>query len=436
MQKYIIFVFFFINFFLALKMPKKPNNIPTPLANSTPTKLSKFPSTTSSSTISELTTNTNTNTSNSNTQAMLQHQKSNTSLTSGIASGSGGSSTTTAQRESLAIGSDYRLNIEKQSRHLPSPLKKRLSSTGSNLIQQQQQPQRYGTSMPQQTDYSALSPDIYNNYLGARGGCGRDSKSTILSEEFDDILTITTDTEKNESDIVIVDYHDVNDRQSVVDYNNLLKPPSQPPAKTSLINRFLRNVTQKKILESSIRRNNFFAHKLKNEQKLFTGNLYVKGARPRNLELIDDLNAEIAMEIEMSGINSPRKELTSLDADLPGDLSRFELGIGEISIDVFAGVQLHILRDESEQLMKVFKLYTGYSKEGYMTPVLVLLTDKTLYVTDLVRNRLCSKFILTYKDLDVILVSFKGIYEKVSKYFLTLEHFSDGSLWKHCVTFE
>lgn len=409
-------------------MPKKSNshNIPTPLANSTPTKFSKFP-TTSSSTISELTTNTNT--SNSNTPAMLQHQKSNTSLTSGIASGSGNSSSTTttpagvagqqSSRESLAIGADYRTSLDKQSRHLPSPLKKRLSTTGSNLIQQQQ-PQRYGTSAPasqqQQlsggTDYSAISPDIYNNYMmGARGGCGRDSKSTILSEEFDDILTITTDTERNESDIVIVDYHDVSDRQScsAADYNNLLKPPSQPPAKTSLINRFLRNVTQKKILETSIRRNNFFAHKLKNEQKLFTGNLYVKGAKPRNLELIDDLNAEIAMEIEMSGVNSPRKELTNLDADLPGDLSRFELGIGEISIDVFAGVKLQILRDENEQLMKVFKLYTGYSKEGYMTPVLVFLTDKTLYVTDLVRNRLCSKFVLAYKDLDVILVSFKEL---------------------------
>lgn len=290
---------------------------------------------------------------------------------------------------------------------MPSPLKKRLSGAGSNLIQQQEQPQRYGTSVPHQSDYSSaiVSPDVYNNYTGARGGCGRDSKSTILSEEFDDILTITTDTERNESDIVIVDYHDVNDRQAAADYNNLLKPPSQPPAKTSLINRFLRNVTQKKILETSIRRNNFFAHKLKTEQKLFTGNLYVKGAKPRNLELIEDLNAEIAMEIEMSGVNSPRKELTSLDADLPGDLSRFELGIGEISIDVFADVHLHILRDESEQLMKVFKLYTGYSKEGYMTPVLVLLTDQTLYVADLVRNRLCSKFVLAYKDLDVILVS-------------------------------
>lgn len=40
-----------------------------------------------------------------------------------------------------------------------------------------------------------------------------------------------------------------------------------------------------------------------------------------------------------------------------------------------------------------------------MTPVLVFLTDKTLYVTDLVRNRLCNKFVLPYSELDIILVN-------------------------------
>lgn len=53
---------------------------------------------------------------------------------------------------------------------------------------------------------------------------------------------------------------------------------------------------------------------------------------------------------------------------------------------------------------QVFKLYTGYNLQGLMTPVLVFLTDKTLYVTDLVRNRLCNKFVLPYTELDVILV--------------------------------
>ncbi|XP_022215874.2 uncharacterized protein LOC111069940 [Drosophila obscura] len=277
-------------------------------------------------------------------------------------------------------------NTDRHSRHLPSPLKK----PGQPMLLTRCYDQQ------QLHNRSLYSP---NSYLAARGsggpgGSGRDSKSTILSEEYDDILTITTtdttnDKRSMDSDLVIVDY---------VDYAHLLKP-SAPATKTSLINRFLRNVTQKKILETSIRKNNFFADKLRNEQRL-----YVKGARPKNYELIDDLNAEIAMEIEMCGTNSPRRELAvSLDTDTES-VSSFELGIGEISIDFFHGKSLLNLRDSNEQLLKVFKLYTGYSSEGIMTPVLVLLTDRTLYVADLDRDCLCAKFVLAYKDLDVILM--------------------------------
>ncbi|TDG46963.1 hypothetical protein AWZ03_006667 [Drosophila navojoa] len=335
----------------------------------------KLPTTQSSSTISELSSISN-NT-NSNSTSCTKPQTPNTNNVHGLMLG----------------------NVERQSRHLPSPLKKRSG-----------QPPRYGEPPLQQQQQSMHSRSLHSpsSYLGsarggAVGGSGRDSKSTMLSEEFDDILTITTTTDtanerpSTESDLVIVDYNDV-------DYAHLLKPPV-PPAKTSLINRFLRNVTQKKILESSIRKNDFFADKLRSEHKHLGSNLYVRGVRPKNYELIDDLNAEIAMEIEMSGANSPRRELAvGMDLDLPGDVSRFDLGIGEISIDIFNGKHLPLLREPNEQLLKVFKLYTGYSREGFMTPVLVLLTDKTLYVTDLVRNCLCAKFVLAYKDLDVILM--------------------------------
>lgn len=270
-----------------------------------------------------------------------------------------------------------------QNRHLPSPMKRRNGSGGTLATA------RY--------DRARMSPDLFNLY-----GTGRDSKNTLFSEEFDDILTITTDADKNESDIVILDYPESTPEKQDSAHSstqNLLKPP-----KSSLINRFLRNVTQKKIIETSIRRNNFFADKIKNEQKLFAGNLYLKGVKPRNPELIEDLNAEIAMEIEMSGVNSPRRELVGAEAGMAGDISRFELGIGEISVEIFNGNCLHLLREENEVLLKVFKLYTGYSREGYMTPVLVFLTDRTLYVTDLVRNRLCNKFVLAYSELDVILM--------------------------------
>ncbi|XP_030374051.1 uncharacterized protein LOC115623711 [Scaptodrosophila lebanonensis] len=379
--------------YFALKMSKPAAGTPDQ-PQPTVTPHCKLPTTHSSSTISELSSISNTNT-NSNSCSLPKPQ---------------------INVNGLALG-----NVERQSRHLPSPLKKR-GSVGNV-----QQPQRYGlahnsggshNNSEQQHSRSLHSPDLFHGsvgYLGAREGSGRDSKSTILSEEFDDILTITTTTDTgidkqtinttDGSDLVILDYPDMCDSRQSLDYAQLLKPPAAPAAKTSLINRFLRNVTQKKILESSIRKNNFFADKLRSEQKLLASHLYVRGARPKNYELIDDLNAEIAMEIEMSGANSPRRELAvGMDTDLPGDISRFELGIGEISIDIFNGKSLPILREPNEHLLKVFKLYTGYSCEGFMTPVLVLLTDKTLYVADLVRNCLCAKFVLAYKDLDVILM--------------------------------
>uniref|UniRef100_A0A1B0GIF4 PH domain-containing protein n=2 Tax=Lutzomyia longipalpis TaxID=7200 RepID=A0A1B0GIF4_LUTLO len=253
------------------------------------------------------------------------------------------------------------------SRHLASPVRKKSLTT--------RPPER-----------ARMSPDLFNS--------GRESKNTILSDEFDDILTITTDaSDRNDSDMVIVDYPDVTipDRPELSDF---FKPAT---SKTSLINRFLRHVTQKKILDATIKRNQFFLSKMSAEKKVCK-NLYVKGVKPRNQELIADLNAEIALEIEMSGYRQGRRERCELSR------LHMDVGVGEISVEIFNGNCLHILRHESEILMKVFKLYTGYNRDGHMTPVLVFLTDKTLYVTDLVRNRLCNKFVLPYSELDVILM--------------------------------
>uniref|UniRef100_A0A6B2EHW4 Putative pleckstrin similarity domain protein n=1 Tax=Phlebotomus kandelakii TaxID=1109342 RepID=A0A6B2EHW4_9DIPT len=253
------------------------------------------------------------------------------------------------------------------SRHLASPVRKKSLTT-------------------RPTERPKMSPDLFNS--------GRESKNSLLSEEFDDILTITTDaSDKNDSDMVIVDYPDVTipDRPELSDF---FKPAT---SKTSLINRFLRHVTQKKILDATIKRNQFFLSKMSAEKKV-CGNLYVKGVKPRNQDLIEDLNAEIALEIEMSGYRQGRRERCELSR------LHMDVGVGEVSVEIFNGNCLHILRNESELLLKVFKLYTGYSRDGHMTPVLVFLTDKTLYVTDLVRNRLCNKFVLPYSELDVILM--------------------------------
>ncbi|XP_058824988.1 uncharacterized protein LOC131685345 isoform X2 [Topomyia yanbarensis] len=307
-----------------------------------------------------------------------------------------------------------------KNRHLCSPMRKK--SLTSRL-----EPSR-----------ARMNPDLFNlGGLPPLAGRHLNADRQLLSDEFDDILTVTTsatnDTDKDSSDIVILDYPSTSSTPTPQpDVIEMLpeRVPFFPPgsrrhnpmtastsststSKSSLINRFLRNVTQKKILEATIKQNSFFQSKLSTERKLFD-NLVPKGVQSLNRDLIEDLNAEIAMEIELSSsaCQLDRIQLNDSHVGQGGyGLSladvKFDgggVGVGEIPVEIFNGNRLHIFRNENEVLMKVFKLYNGYSREGYMTPVLVFLTDKTLYVTDQVRNRLCNKFVLPYSELDVILV--------------------------------
>ncbi|XP_053667643.1 uncharacterized protein LOC128717992 [Anopheles marshallii] len=336
----------------------------------------------------------------------------------------------------------------KSNRHLSSPLKNRSLTT---------------TARP-----SRMSPDLFN--LGVAPPLGLTGRNINqinpqLAEEFEDILTVTTTTTATESLIESVEQRQQIDKKSIVeddivilDYpatsgtssstvltpvtpqsDDFMRPanratsyqrPRHNPmtsstassastaSKSSLINRFLRNVTQKKILEATIKQNPFFQSKLNGERKLFE-NLCPRGpVRTINRELVEDLNAEIAMEIELSSsaCQLDRIQLNDTYAQsategvIPFALGgvKFDgggIGVGELPVELFsAGPRLSIYRNDSEVLMKVFKLFNGYSREGYMTPVLVFLTDRTLYVTDQVRNRLCNKFVLPYAELDVILV--------------------------------
>lgn len=303
---------------------------------------------------------------------------------------------------------DIRMNnagaITKKSKHLSSPLRNKR----------------------ERINQTRMSPDLFNRDFLGSGSIASRNTSSLLSEDFDDILTITTEntgkTNDDSNDIVIVDYSDVKNEMecSTASVNSYyLKLPSimtssttSTASKTSLINRFLRNVTQKKILEASFKRNNFFQAKLKNETKLFGGNLFVKGVKATDDSLIKALNDEIDMEIEM-GCNSLdyEEEVFTKYATTANEIevkTTFEKGIGELKTEHLDIGSLKLFRDQSETLMKAFKLYTGYSNEGHMTPVLVLLTDKTLYVIDMVRNKLCNKFVLPYSELDVILMGPMG----------------------------
>lgn len=275
---------------------------------------------------------------------------------------------------------DIKMSNGKKSKHLSSPMRKKC----------------------ERVNQPRMSPDLFNH----------DCVGSTLSEDFDDILTVTTDATFDNNDIVIVDYADVKSdmENNPCASSYYLKLPSimtssttSTSSKTSLINRFLRNVTQKKILEASIKRNNFFQAKLKNEKKLFGGNLYVKGVKPKDDELIKHLNAEIDMEVEM-GCNS----LDFEEENVKSMCSEIDAGIGELRTELFDPQGLQLFRDPSETLMRAFKLYTGYSSDGVICAVLVFLTDKTIYVVELLRNKLSNKFVLPYAELDVILMGPMG----------------------------
>ncbi|XP_055373937.1 uncharacterized protein LOC129607182 [Condylostylus longicornis] len=185
-----------------------------------------------------------------------------------------------------------------------------------------------------------------------------------------------------------------------VSINGLLKA-----SQSALINRFLHDVSKNKIIETSIRNNMIFARKMR-QYSTFGESLYIKGIKTLNYDLIEDLNAKIESEMSCSNFNFDDLVITNKNdvSKRLFDISRFQLGIGEVPAEIFDGSCQHLLNDKNESIMKVFKLYAGYSKEGFMTPVLVFLTDKALYVRDLVENRLCNKYILKYSELDVILI--------------------------------
>lgn len=280
---------------------------------------------------------------------------------------------------------------------------------------------------PRKNSKSKMTPDLFN-----RDAFMSNSPilplSNALSQEFDDIFNTISPNDKMATvdDIVIVDYSDVkNDIENNQNSNNnsYLKLPSlmtssTSSSKSSLINRFLRNVTQKKILEATIKKNSFFQSKLKNEARLFSGDLFVKGVKVKDEDFVKNLNDEIDMEVEM-GCNSLDFEEEAMNKSSPsnrssvcsegggGDLN-YDRGIGEMRIDLFRRRNLKLFRDESETMMKAFKLYTGYSNDGIMCAVLAVLTDTTIYIVELVRNELCNKFVLPYAELDVILMGPMG----------------------------
>lgn len=284
-----------------------------------------------------------------------------------------------------------------KTKHLASPMRRK--SSASNF------------------DRTNLSPDLF---CAQKNINVNHNPMILLSEEFDDLLTITTtsnsppvsvltsptssmsaapipstsaaaiastsgmnvphvemEIESSENDMEIVDYSTAVKEAEIIAAqlkyadrrNQYLRPPS---SKSSLINRFLRNVTQKKINDITVKKNIIMSNKYKQQPKLFSS-LYVKPNKPIEVikkAIMDSFSAEIAQEIEAHHAQIALSK-TSLDEDDVEEAAaaesikveeEFGVGVGEISIDLFDITQLHILRDEREKLIKVINAFDDDEK--------------------------------------------------------------------------
>ncbi|XP_056631113.1 uncharacterized protein LOC130441444 [Diorhabda sublineata] len=151
-------------------------------------------------------------------------------------------------------------------------------------------------------------------------------------------------------------------------------------SKTSLINRFLKNVTLKKMVDAKIQ------YRQKNSRRVV--NLYVKGVKqvPKCDEIDQYLEKEIAV-----GRNNVKNYMDSLDKKM----------VVQFRKDIF--------RNRLEKLHRVFHVRSAYTTDGESRPLLVILTDITLYiVSSKPTGTLTNHFVLPYTDLDTILIGPQG----------------------------
>lgn len=241
----------------------------------------------------------------------------------------------------------YKVQQSNKTRHLPSPIK----------------------SSKYQQATNRMSPDLFNlahsQYITKK-----------LNENFNDILTVKASDDTPE--ITVTSMTESMSSNCTSTYSNSIRHSNSErkrfQAKPSTIT----------------------------DKKSFADPLYTP-TKTVDPDIIKNLNEEIAMEIRTA---SPRKVLTT-DGD---NGLNCNLGIGELEAGLFrnSSIKQNIFISQTEYLCKAFKLYMAYSKDGQMTPVLVFLSSKAMYITEMVENKLSKRYVLPYAELDVILLGPSG----------------------------
>ncbi|XP_033224094.1 uncharacterized protein LOC117177479 isoform X2 [Belonocnema kinseyi] len=205
------------------------------------------------------------------------------------------------------------------------------------------------------------------------------SKKSIASSDWSDADSVTTcDSEERKSNRHLASPLKKRNMTAILSGENskLLVPPPlrQAPSKTSLLNRFLRSITERKFENKKTKKPKF-------------NSLYIKCDKLDNdsfKEFNDSLEKEIKESVEVGRENSSGEKIS------------FKLK------EVF---KRSIYRDKTEELYKVYKVRSSYMTNGESKPMLALLTDKTLYLTSSKTDHSYrNQFVIPYNELDVIMI--------------------------------
>lgn len=194
-----------------------------------------------------------------------------------------------------------------------------------------------------------------------------------------------------------------------------LRPSS---SKSSLINRFLRNVTMKKMLDIKLQR------KLKNSKKLIDP--YLKGVK-----LERDVNKTLDKEIEEE-IQKGReaKQNTNAQGKSNKEFKYLEGLKNEMLLSRNLGrLRNDILRNKSEKIIKIFPVFSAYTTSGESRPLFLIIADSTLYIASYnMTNSYCNHFVLPYMELNTVIIGPNSQTIHISNYDNDMQFiFSTGS---------
>ncbi|CAH0694526.1 unnamed protein product [Spodoptera exigua] len=179
--------------------------------------------------------------------------------------------------------------------------------------------------------------------------------------------------------------------------------------KSALLNRYLKNVCQRKDLELKIKNNKFFQFKLRME-KHFPSIIFPM----KEVSDTFHVSAErMSRLIDKEVIENKRLSVRLLTADEPSYFDSFE---DNVAIECNEKLRLQIFSYPNETLNRMMKVKSPYNMDdGSWTPLLVFITDYALYVASVKPggteyDMLCR---LPHNELDAIVVGPEAQYIQI-----------------------